>query len=95
LGVLLPMIATDEFMVSMSETRFFRKKRDKMIIDVFFHILGTDIAIILLGLIREVLASGELAGNMIGIAPVMPLLSSPAGGFILIGLIGALIRKLC
>ncbi|MBQ8978220.1 MAG: hypothetical protein IJ080_00465, partial [Oscillospiraceae bacterium] len=27
LGVLLPMIATDEFVVSVSETRFFRRKR--------------------------------------------------------------------
>ncbi len=95
LGVLLPMIATDEFVVSASETRFFRKKRSEMITDVIFHILGFDIAVILLGIIREVLSSGELAGNIVGVAPILPLLSSPCGGFILIGLFAALVRKLC
>ncbi|MBQ5316151.1 MAG: hypothetical protein J6I96_01215 [Oscillospiraceae bacterium] len=92
-GVLLPMIATGEFVVSVSEMRFFRKKkRSEMVWDIYFHIMGYDTALILLGAIREMSSKGELLSNMIGVVPSLPLLAYPCGGFLLIGLIGALVR---
>lgn len=92
LGVFLPMIATGEFMVNSAEMRFFRMERGRMTLDVLSHIIGFDAAIIFLGAFRELFSAGELGGELYGIKETLPLLASPCGGFILIGLIGALIR---
>lgn len=92
LGVFLPMITTGEFIVSASELRFFRMKRGQMAADVAAHIIGFDIAVILLGIIREVGATGGINGAVYGISSFSPLLSAPCGGFVLIGFIGAFIR---
>ncbi len=94
LGVFLPMIVTGEFVVNSSELRFFRMKRGRMTVDIISHIIGFDIAIIFLGIFREVFATGGINGELYGIKRVIPILSAPCGGFILIGFMGALIRSL-
>ncbi|MBQ5310964.1 MAG: hypothetical protein ILP19_02840 [Oscillospiraceae bacterium] len=92
-GVLLPMIATGEFVASVSEMRFFRKKkRSEMMWDIILHIMGYDIALAVLGAVRETAARGELFGEIVGVDPSVPILAFPCGGFLLIGLIGALVR---
>lgn len=93
LGVFLPMTVTGEFIVSSAELRFFRMKRSRMYADILSHIVGFDIAVIFSGAFRELFATGGINGELYGINTVIPLLSSPCGGFILIGLIGALIRS--
>ncbi len=92
LGVFVPMTATGEFIVSAAELRFFRLKPSEMYADILFHVLGLDISIIFLGAVRELFSSGGINGELYGIDAVLPLLSSPCGGFILIGLIGAFIK---
>lgn len=92
LGVFLPMIVTGEFVVSASEMRFFRMGRKHMTADIISHVIGYDIAIILLGAVRELFSMGGINGEIYGIKTVIPILSAPCGGFILIGFIGAFIR---
>lgn len=92
LGVFLPMVVTGEFMVSASEMRFFRMGRLRMTADVISHIIGFDAAIIFLGAVRELFGTGYLGGELYGIKFILPLLATPCGGFILIGLTGAFIR---
>lgn len=94
LGVFVPMIVTGEFIVSTAEMRFFAMKKSRMLIDIISHIIGFDIAIIFLGFFRELFATGGIDGELYGINGVIPILSEPCGGFIVIGLIGALIRAL-
>lgn len=94
LGVFLPMIVTGEFVVSASEMRFFRMKKLHMAADVFFHIIGFDAAMILMGAFRELFATGSIGGVIYGISHTIPLLSAPCSGFILIALCGAFIRIL-
>ena len=88
----LPMIATSQFVVSASELRFFRMSRPQMMADVISHIIGLDIAIIFMGAVRELFSTGGINGALYGITHVNPLIGAPCGGFIMIGLMGALIR---
>lgn len=92
LGMFLPMIATSQFVVSASELRFFRMSRPQMMADVISHIIGLDIAIIFMGAVRELFSTGGINGALYGITYVNPLIGAPCGGFIMIGLMGALIR---
>lgn len=92
LGVFLPMIVTGQFIVSASELRFFRMGKAAMLPDIISHIIGFDAAVILLGAVRELFSTGGINGELYGINTVIPVLGAPCGGFILIGLIGALIR---
>lgn len=93
LGVFLPMTVTGEFIVSAAELRFFRMKRSRMYIDIISHIIGLDTAVIFLGTFRELFSAGGINGELYGIERLSPLLAAPCGGFILIGLMGALIRS--
>lgn len=92
LGMFLPMIATSQFVVSASELRFFRMSRPQMMADVISHIIGLDIAVIFMGAVRELFSTGGINGALYGITHVNPLIGAPCGGFIFIGLMGALIR---
>ncbi len=92
LGVFLPMIVTGEFVVSSSEMRFFRMKKGRMTADIISHIIGFDTAVIFLGVFRELFSTGGIGGELYGISSVVPILSAPCGGFIIIGLAGAFIR---
>ncbi|MDE7293985.1 MAG: hypothetical protein K2N72_06145 [Oscillospiraceae bacterium] len=92
LGVFLTLIVTGDFVVRGSELRFFRMKGGRFVTDVISHILGFDMALILLGAVRELFSQGGIGGVLYGVNTVIPILSAPCGGFILIGLMGALIR---
>ncbi|MBQ7784165.1 MAG: hypothetical protein IJ368_09365 [Oscillospiraceae bacterium] len=94
LGVFLPMIVTGSFIVSSAELRFFRMKRARMTADIISHIIGFDAAIIFLGTVRELFATGGINGELYGVNTVVPLLNTPCGGFILIGIGGAFLRYL-
>lgn len=92
LGVFLPMIVSGEFITRAAELRFFRMEKGRMILDVISNIVGFSGAMILLGFVRELFATGGIDGTLYGIGFTIPVLNAPFGGFILIGLIGALIR---
>lgn len=92
LGVFLALTVTGDFVVRGSEMRFFRMPPLRMIADILSHILGFDLAIIFLGAVRELFSQGGIGGVLYGVNTVIPILSTPFGGFMLIGLMGAFIR---
>lgn len=92
LGVFLPMIVSGEFITRGAELRFFRMEKGRMILDVISHIIGFSLAMIFLGLVRELFSTGGIDGTLYGISITIPLLNAPCGGFFLIGLMGAFIR---
>ena len=94
IGIMLPLLITNSLIVSRSELRFFRKTKGRMILDVISFILGFDLAVLLIAFIREILGTGAISGNILGISLTFPVLLYPFGGFILIGLLAALMRKI-
>lgn len=92
LGVFLVLIVTGDFVVRGSEMRFFRLPPLRMLADIISHILGFDLAIIFLGAVRELFSQGGIGGVLYGVNTVIPILSAPCGGFLIIALMGALIR---
>ena len=55
------------------------------------HILGFSMVVCIIGLLREYLAQGTIWGIVVGL-PLIPALSLPFMGFILVGLLAALLR---
>ncbi|MFA5658087.1 MAG: Rnf-Nqr domain containing protein [Oscillospiraceae bacterium] len=93
IGIIIPLLITNSLIVSKTELRFFRRTKGKMIIDVLSYIIGFDIVVLLVGFIREVFGTGMFSGKIIGVPMAFPALVYPFGGFILVGLLGALLKK--
>ena len=94
LGFFVPLLITNSLIVSKTELKFFRKAKDKMVIDVVAYILGFDIVVMIFSLFRELFSTGSLNDRIYGIPLTFPALAFPFGGFILLGLFAALFRKI-
>lgn len=94
LGLYIPLLVTNSMIVSRTELRFYRKRKINMIPDVLGFIFGFDISVIIFAFVREILSYGSLGTNMIGIPITFPIFAYPFGGFILLGLMSALYRKI-
>lgn len=92
LGIFFPLFITSSFIVTRSESIFFMESKGKMILDIIFCIFGYDAAVMLFALIREILASGSVGGEIIGMPITFSAFENPFGGFILLGLTAALFR---
>lgn len=94
LGVFIPLIITNSLIISKTELRFFRRTKGRMVIDVIAYIIGFDVVVFIFGFLREILSSGELSGHILAIPLTIPALALPFGGFIALGLLAALLRKI-
>ncbi len=94
LGIFFPLFITSGFIITRSESMFFMESKGKMLLDIFFSIIGYDAAVLLFALVREILGSGTVCGKIIGMPTVFPILENPCGGFILLGLFAALFRRI-
>lgn len=94
LGIFAPLLITNSLIVSKSETRFFRKPKKRMLIDLASYILGFDFAVLVFAFFREILATGSINEKILGIPMTFSALSLPFGGFLLLGLFSAAFRKI-
>lgn len=92
MGIIAPLLITNPFIVSRSELQFFRESKGKMFIDILTTLAGYDIAVIIIGFIRELLSTGGVGGKLYGIGYTFPAIGYPFGGFILIGLLAGGVR---
>ncbi|MCH5349244.1 MAG: electron transport complex subunit E [Oscillospiraceae bacterium] len=92
MGVFFPLLIANGMIVFRSETIFFQESKGHMLFDIIFCILGYDAAVILYGFIREILGSGTIFGKIIGMPMVFSGFENPFGGFILLGIMAALLR---
>lgn len=92
LGIFFPLLIINSFIISRSESIFFLESKGKMLLDIIFCIIGWDAAVILYGTIREIIGSGTVGGNIIGMPLVFSAFSAPFGGFILLGIMAGLLR---
>ncbi len=94
LGLYLPLLAVNSFIVLHSELYFYRMRRRIMWITLFFHIVGFCLTAAAVGAVRELLAFGTLAGHLVDMPLVMQGTAAPWAGFVLLGVLCALHRRL-
>ena len=96
LGVFVPLIVVNCIIFGRAEAFAFKNKPIPAIVDGLGMGLGFTIAITLISSVRELFGAGTLFGIQVMPAGYMPmaLLIKPAGGFIVLGLLMALMNKL-
>ncbi len=94
MGIFFPLLIINSLIVSRSESIFFLETKGKMMLDIIFCIIGYDAAVILFGIIREIIGSGAAGEKIIGMPVVFSAFTEPFGGFILLGAMAALLRVL-
>ncbi len=96
LGVFIPLLVVNCIIFGRAEAFAFKNKPIPAVVDGLGMGLGFTIAITLICAVRELLGAGTLLGVQVMPAGYMPmdLLVKPAGGFIVLGLMMALMNKL-
>ena len=96
LGMLIPLIVVNCIIFGRAEAFAFKNKPLASVADGLGMGLGFTCAITLICAVRELLGAGTLMGMQVMPAGYMPmdLLVKPAGGFIVFGLMMALMNKL-
>ena len=92
MGIFFPLLIINSFIISRSESIFFLESKGKMLLDIVFCIIGYDAAVILYGIVREIIGSGTVGGTIIGMPIIFSAFSAPFGGFILLGIMAGLLR---
>ena len=96
LGMFIPLIVVNCIIFGRAEAFAFKNKPLASVFDGLGMGLGFTIAITMICAVRELLGAGTLLGVQVMPAGYMPmdLLVKPAGGFIVLGLMMALMNKL-
>ncbi len=94
IGIYYPLLAVNLLIVYQTELKFFRMKKSRMIGSLMFHILGFDTVMLITGLVREILAYGTINGQMVDMDTLMSGLAQPFGGFIFLGILCGIYRKI-
>lgn len=92
-GIFLPLLVTNSLIVSKGESRFFKKTRGVMAVDLLSHVLGFSLVACIVGTIREILGSGSFWEIPLGLGETAPMLMFPLAGFILLGFLAAALQK--
>ncbi len=92
MGVFFPLLITNGLIISRSESIFFLESKGHMLLDIIFCIIGYDAAVLIFGAVREILGTGMIGGKIIGMPLVFSAFQHPFGGFILLGILSALLR---
>ena len=96
LGVFIPLIVVNCIIFGRAEAFAFKNKPIPAVIDGLGMGMGFTIAITMICAVRELFGAGTLLGVQVMPAGYLPmdLLVKPAGGFIVLGLMMALMNKL-
>lgn len=92
MGVFFPLLITNGLIISRSESIFFLESKGHMLLDIIFCIIGYDAAVVIFGTIREIFGIGMIGGKIIGMPIIFSAFRHPFGGFILLGILSALLR---
>lgn len=94
IGIYYPLLAVNSLIVFQTEAKFYRMKKLRMIASLFFYILGFDIVMLITGFIRELLAYGTINSKIVDVNTLIDGLAHPFGGFIFLGLLCGVYRKI-
>lgn len=88
LGIYLPILIVEPAIVKRMEFTELEPVRDALR-HGFNNGLGMCVALLIVGCLREFLATGAVFGHVVLHAALLPLAAQPAGGFVLVGVIAA------
>lgn len=88
LGIYLPILITEPAIVKRMEFTELESLRDALR-HGFNNGLGMCASLLIVGCLREFLATGAVFGHTVLHAALLPLAARPAGGFVLVGVIAA------
>lgn len=91
-GVYLPVLITNQLILSKTETRFYLEPAGRMTADALGFIVGFDISCALTGICRELLAVGTIGGAEVPVLFTVPAMETTFGGFLFIGIGAGLFR---
>ncbi len=91
-GVYLPVLITNQLILSKTETRFYLEPAGKMTADVLVFVIGFDISCTATGICRELLAFGTIGGAEVPILFTVPAMETTFGGFLFVGIGAGLFR---
>ncbi|MDE6665901.1 MAG: electron transport complex subunit E [Ruminococcus sp.] len=94
IGIYYPLISVNSLIVLQTEVKFFRTKKSEMMLLLISYILGFDIVMLITAFIRELLAYGTLNSRMMDIPLAISGAGQTFGGFICLGLLCGLYRKI-
>lgn len=94
IGIYYPLLAVNSLIVFQTEAKFFRMKKPQMILSLIFCILGFDAVMLITAFIRELFAYGTINSNMVDVDMIISGLAEPFGGFIFLGLMCGVYRKI-
>ncbi len=94
IGIYFPLLAVNSFIVFQSEVKFFRMPRGKMTLSLIFYIIGFDAVMLITAFIRELFAYGTINSKMADVDTLISGLGEPFGGFIFLGLMCGVYRKI-
>ncbi len=91
--IYIELTVVNSLILAKTESRFYLQPYGKMAVDVLVYIAGYAMAAFVSGILREFLAYGSLFGFHV-CDEIMPAAKSPFFGFILIGIMAAVCRKI-
>lgn len=94
LGVFLPLLVANSLIVVKSESRFHKRKKFYMIIDLLCHCIGFFCIIVLVGIIREFLGGASFMGTSVSWMGKAPGVELPFAGFIIVGFMAAIVKRI-
>ena len=89
LGIYLPIMVVEPAIVKRMEFSDLEPVRDAFR-HGFNNALGMCIVLLIVGCLRELLATGAVFGNVILHNALLPLAALPAGGFVIVGILAAI-----
>ena len=88
LGIYLPIMVVEPAIVKRMEFADLEPVKDAFR-HGFNNALGMCIVLLIVGCLRELLATGAVFGNVILHNALLPLAALPAGGFVIVGILAA------
>lgn len=93
-GIYFMLIAVNSLITLQTEARFYRMTKGKMTVSLIFYILGFDVVMFLISVIRELMAYGTFCGRIVNVKIMISGLGTPFGGFIILGILCGIYRCL-
>lgn len=94
IGIYFPLLAVNSLIVYQTQNRFYNMKFRNFLENLIFYILGFDVVAVISGILRELVSYGTINNTVVNIDTVIPSFALPCGGFIVLGVLCGIYRKI-
>lgn len=92
-SIYIEILVVNSLLLAKTESRFYLMPYGEMALDALIFVLGYSLAAFTVGIIRELLAYGQLFGFRV-CDPIMPAAKTTFFGFFLVGILAAVCRAI-